>query len=121
MRQATLILVGCATDDDLEEWNGLAPQQHDPDGFCPGGGGGGGGGGADPNLIPAPKDCTQEASRELCLDCCDWNVEKVWGERCRRLPNRTKKDRDERRRCWEDAERRRSDRHRGCPIVTVAP
>jgi hypothetical protein len=125
MRQAmlilVLILVGCATDEDLEEWNGLAPQQHDPDGFCPSGGGVPPNSGADPNPIPAPRDCTEEASRELCLDCCNWNVEKVWGERCHRLPNRTKKDRDERRRCWEDAERRRSDCQRGCPIVTVAP
>jgi hypothetical protein len=121
MRQAILILilVGCATNDDLEEWNGVAPQ-HDPDGSCPGGGTGGGGGAepdpipeADPNPIPAPKDCTQEASRELCLECCDWNVDKVWGERCRRLPRR------ERRTCWEDAERRRGDCQRGCPIVAI--
>jgi hypothetical protein len=70
MRQATLILilVGCATDE-LPEENGLAPL-HDPEGFCPGGGADPGGGGADPHPIPAPRDCTEEASRELCLDCC---------------------------------------------------
>jgi hypothetical protein len=122
MRQATLILVmvlvGCATDDlpeQAEEESEVAPT-HDPDN-CPGGGGGG----ADPHPIPAPKDCTQEASHELCLDCCDWNVENVWGERCRRLPNRDRRDRDERRQCWQDAERRRSDCQRECPIITVAP
>jgi hypothetical protein len=133
MRQAILVLVmvlvGCT---DLSGPDGPdggvlgAVPTHGQDN-CPGGGGGGGGGSggggeaADPHPIPAPRDCTEEASRELCLDCCDWNVEKVWGERCRRLPNKTKKDRNERRRCWEDAERRRRDCQLGCPIVTVAP
>jgi hypothetical protein len=77
----------------------------------------GGGGGADPNPIPTPRGCTVEADHERCYACCDWNVDKVWGERCRRLPRR------ERRTCWEDAERRRGDCQRWCPgpIITVAP
>jgi hypothetical protein len=88
----------------------------------PGGPGPGGGGGADPYPIPAPKDCTQEVSYETCVHCCDWNVEKVWGERCRRMPQRTKKQRKDRALCWEDAENRRRACQRECPpITTVAP
>jgi hypothetical protein len=120
MRQATLILVmilvGCATDDlpaseQAEEVSTVAPP-HDPDENCPGGGR------ADPNPIPAPRDCTVEADHERCYACCDWNVDKVWGERCRRMPRRNK---DERRRCWEEAERRRADCQRMCPgpILTI--
>jgi hypothetical protein len=86
-------------------------------------GSGGGGGGADPYPIPSPKDCTQEISHEACHACCDWNVDKVWGERCRRLPNRTKEQRKERALCWETAERLRGECQRECPsiITTVAP
>jgi len=119
MRQAILILilVGCATNDLEEERNGVT-REHDPDGSCPGGSTGGGEPDpipeADPHPVPAPKDCTQEASRELCMDCCDWNVDKVWGERCRRIPRR-----DERRRCWEDAEARRAACYLTCPILTI--
>ena len=82
-----------------------------------GGGGGGGGGGADPNPIPTPRDCTVETDHEACMQCCDWNVDNVWGERCRRIP------RKERRTCWEDAEMRRGVCQRGCPrpILTVTP
>jgi hypothetical protein len=94
----------------------------------PGGGPGGHGGpaegghGADPYPIPSPKDCTQEISLETCVQCCDWNVEKVWGERCRRMPQRTKKQRAERRLCWADAEDRRGACQRECPPTTaVAP
>jgi hypothetical protein len=88
MKQATLVmalvLVGCAIDghdpDDPDgDLVGAVPT-HEQDN-CPSGGGGGGSGGggeADPHPIPAPRDCTEEASRELCLDCCDWNVDKVW-------------------------------------------
>lgn len=84
--------------------------------------GGGGGGGADPYPIPAPKDCTQEITHETCVQCCDWNVEKVWGERCRRMPGRTKKQRQEKRLCWGDAEDRRGACQRECPPITaVAP
>jgi len=71
-----------------------------------------------PKPIPAPRECS--GTHEECYACCDWNVDKVWGERCRRIP---RKKRDERRVCWEDAERRRSDCQRGCPrpIITVSP
>jgi hypothetical protein len=104
-----------------------------PGGPGPGGGGGGGSGcpsgggggcGADPHPIPAPKDCTLEVNHEACHACCDWNVDKVWGERCRRLPRRTKKQRKEKAVCWETAERLRGECQRGCPrpsITTVAP
>lgn len=78
------------------------------------GGGGGPGGGADPHPIPAPRDCTAEPTHEQCYACCDWNVDKVWGERCRRI-----KDRGERRQCWADAESRRGDCQRGCPRLTI--
>jgi len=129
MRHATLILAlilaGCATDDLPGEESGgedesdvsMVAPTHDPEN-CPGGSSGGGGG-ADPNPIPAPRDCSQEASLELCLDCCDWNVDNVWGARCHRIP---KKNKNERRRCWEDAERRRSDCQLMCPrgpILTI--
>lgn len=116
-----LVLVGCT--DELTDGNapedpdgevivGAAPT-HDPDN-CPGGGTDPGGGGADPNPIPAPRDCTAEPTHEQCYACCDWNVEKVWGERCRRI-----KDRGERKRCWADAENRRGDCQRGCPRLTI--
>jgi hypothetical protein len=104
MRQAILILilVGCATNDLEEERNGVT-REHDPDGSCPGGSTGGGEPDpipeADPHPVPAPKD---------------WNVDKVWGERCRRIPRR-----DERRRCWEDAEARRAACYLTCPILTI--
>jgi hypothetical protein len=90
----------------------------DPGGGGGGGGAGSGGGGADPYPIPAPKDCTKEINHEACYSCCDWNVDKVWGERCHRIPKRNK---DERRRCWEDAEQRRSACQRMCPrpIITI--
>ena len=73
---------------------------------------------AKPRPIPAPRECSGE--HEECYACCDWNVDKVWGERCRRLP------RDERRACWGDAERLRGNCQRGCPgpgpiITTVTP
>lgn len=87
----------------------------------PGGPGpGGGGGGADPHPIPAPKDCTVETDHEACMQCCDWNVDKVWGERCRRIPKKNKEDRKQ---CWIEAEKRRSECQRPCPrpdpIVTI--
>lgn len=126
MRHATLvlilILVGCIDvptaddqsisdrDDGGEVIVGVKPT-HAPD-ECPGGDGGRG---ADPNPIPAPKDCTVETDHEACYQCCDWNVDKVWGERCRRLPMR------EREPCWADAENRRGDCQRKCPILTVTP
>lgn len=98
-------------------------RERDPRGPGPGGGGGGGGGGgADPNPIPAPKDCTLEVTHDDCYDCCDWNADKVWGERCRRMPDRTKKQRRERALCWKDAEKRRSDCYLTCPrgpIITT--
>jgi hypothetical protein len=68
---------------------------------------------ADPNPIPAPRDCSQLIDPVECRDCCEWNVDKVWGERCRRLP------RKERGECWRDAERRRGECHRECPLVTI--
>jgi hypothetical protein len=77
------------------------------------------GGEADPNPIPAPRDCTAEPTLEQCLDCCEWNVDKVWGERCRRLPNRTKKQRKEKALCWEAAERLRGDCQRACPRLSI--
>lgn len=106
-------------------WPSSWPTDPGPSNTGDGGHGGGGGigrgdtGKADPHPIPAPRDCTAEATRELCLDCCDWNVENVWGERCRRLP-----EKDQRRRlCWEEAEARRADCHRMCPnpgpILTI--
>jgi hypothetical protein len=79
----------------------------------------GGGGGADPYPIPAPKDCTQELSYEACYQCCDWNVDKVWGERCRRLPDRSKKQRKARALCWETAERLRGECQAACPRIAV--
>lgn len=79
-----------------------------------GGGGGHGSGVADPHPIPAPRDCTAEPTHEQCYACCDWNVDEVWGERCRRI-----KDRGERKRCWADAENRRGDCQRGCPRLTI--
>jgi hypothetical protein len=81
----------------------------------PGAGGGGGGGGGDRahrRPIPSPRDCTVETDHEACMQCCDWNVDKVWGERCRRIPER---NREERRLCWIDAEQRRSECQRPCP------
>ena len=128
MRRGMLILVlslvGCAIDDDLEEeWNGLAPQQHDPDGFCPSGGGGvPPNPGADPNPIPAPRDCTREPTWEQCYDCCDWNSKHVWEEMCRRIPKRK-----ERAACWKRVEKElRPGCYKACnrpggPIITVAP
>lgn len=76
-----------------------------PGGPCPGGG-------ADPHPIPAPRDCTEEVGHEACYACCDWNVDNVWGARCHRIP---KKNRNERRRCWEEAEARRKDCQLMCP------
>jgi hypothetical protein len=129
MRHATLvtimILVGCVdlpTSDDqpiggteesegAEVIVGIKPT-HAPD-DCPGGDGGSG---ADPNPIPAPRDCTVETSHDDCYACCDWNVDKVWGERCRRIPKRNK---DERRLCWEGAEKRRSDCYLTCPRESI--
>jgi hypothetical protein len=85
-----------------------------------GGGPGPGSGTADPHPIPAPKDCTEHIFREPCMDCCDWNVDNVWGERCRRIPKNRK---DERAQCWKDAEKRRADCYRACPpgITTTGP
>jgi hypothetical protein len=81
-------------------------------------GGGGGGGGAAPYPIPSPKDCTQEVNYEACYQCCDWNVDKVWGERCRRIKNKK-----EQKLCWVEAENRRSECQLACPrpdpIVTI--
>jgi hypothetical protein len=124
MKQATLVmalvLVGCAIDghdpDDPDgDLVGAVPT-HEQDN-CPSGGGGGGSGGggeADPHPIPAPRDCTQYIDPVECRDCCDWNVENVWGERCRRI-----KDRRERALCWKDAEARRGECHRLCPLLTI--
>ena len=74
----------------------------------------------DPYPIPAPKDCTKELTHETCMQCCDWNVDKVWGERCRRIP---KKNKEERKLCWIEAENRRSECQMPCPrpdpIVTI--
>jgi hypothetical protein len=129
----TLILAGCAAELPDESGGGdesggdesggdgdvsSAAETHNPDN-CPGGGGGGGGG-ADPNPIPAPRDCTAEVTHEACYACCNWNVDNVWGARCNRIP---KKNRYERRRCWEDAEARRKDCQLLCPrpdpIITI--
>jgi hypothetical protein len=90
------------------------------EGWPSGPGGGGGGGGADPYPIPAPKDCTLELTHETCMQCCDWNVDKVWGARCNRIP---KKKKEERKLCWIEAEKRRSECQLACPrqdpIVTI--
>src|SRR5690242_12629663 len=118
----TLVLVGCATDDppandggpDESEVSTVAPT-HDPE-HCPSGGGGG----ADPNPIPAPRDCTREPTWEQCYDCCDWNSKHVWEEMCRRIPKR--KDRAD---CWRRVENElRPKCYESCnrpPITTVAP
>jgi hypothetical protein len=117
MRLAILILViaGCAIEDPDEIGALAAAPTHDLD-ICPGGGGGDGdsGGDADPRPIPAPRDCTAEPTHEQCYACCDWNVENVWGERCRRI-----KDRGERKRCWADASERRGACQRECPRLTI--
>lgn len=106
-------------------WAGLCWPSSWPTNTGPGytgdGGGGGGGGDsggaqgndtADPRPIPAPRDCTQEVGHEECYACCDWNVDNVWGARCRRIP---KRERAERARCWKEAEQRRADCQRTCP------
>ena len=130
MRQATILImvlaaVGCVVDDDdpdlsaSEEAGSTAVPTHNPDN-CPGGSGGGGGG--EPYPVPAPRDCTREPTLEQCLTCCDWNVEKVWGENCRRMPGRTKKLRQQKALCWERAEALRGECQAACPrgpIVTI--
>jgi hypothetical protein len=137
MRQATILImvlaaaVGCVADDydntDLaaarEEAESMAAPTHDPTGpNCPGGSGGPGDG---RKPIPAPRDCTKEPDLEACLTCCDWNVDKSWGETCRRMPGRTKKQRTEKALCWERAERLRGECQAACPrgpiVTTGAP
>lgn len=130
MRQATILImalaaVGCVADDDDAELAGedeadsTAAPTHNPE-LCPGGSGG------EPYPVPAPRDCTTEPTLEQCLTCCDWNVEKVWGENCRRMPGRTKKQRKEKALCWERAERLRGECQAACPrgpsvTITGAP
>ena len=125
-----LTLLGCATDDlpdeqeDEEEAAGGALDSHGESTaapthnllYCPGGSGGPGG-----KPIPAPRDCTKEATWELCYACCDWNEKHSWGETCRRLPRRSRGE------CWRRLENElRPQCQRGCklpggPITTVAP
>jgi hypothetical protein len=125
MRQAALLilLVGCIADlptsndqsiDAAAPDSGIAGVRptHEPD-ECPTGGGGGGG--ADPNPIPSPKDCTVGTDHEACYQCCNWNVDKVWGEQCRRMPGRTKKQRQQKALCWERAEALRGECQAACP------
>jgi len=119
-------------------WAGLCwptnwPTDPDPGYTGDGGHGGGGvspggrtasddaGGAAEPDPIPAPRECTHEPTWEQCYDCCDWNAANVWGKLCEQIPWRK---RHERRRCREDVEKRRSDCYVTCkrpPILTVAP
>jgi hypothetical protein len=90
------------------------------DGPGPGGGKSAGQDDADadagkPWPVPAPRDCTTEPTLEQCLACCDWNVDKVWGENCRRMPSRTKKQRQQKALCWERAEGLRGECQAACP------
>jgi hypothetical protein len=111
-------------------WAGLCWPSSWPTGPGPGNVGDGGPGGGrsagdagKPHPVPAPEDCTKEPTYEQCYDCCDWNVDKVWGENCRRMPGRTKEQRRAKRLCWERAEGLRSECQLGCPrpdpIVTI--
>jgi hypothetical protein len=135
MRHSTtlilILLVGCSgcagdelTEEDLDEGEvSTAAPTHDPTGpNCPGGSGTDG---QTKKPIPEAKDCSKILDPDECKTCCDWNVDKVWGERCRRLPNKTKEDKRARARCWQDAERRRGNCHGDCPIdiltLTVTP
>ena len=97
MRQAIILsmvlaAVGCAAadddtdDEDLGASESASAPTHNPDN-CPGGSGGPEPSGKKP--IPDAKDCSQILDPVECRDCCEWNVDKVWGERCRRMPKRT--------------------------------
>jgi hypothetical protein len=130
MRSATLVLVlllaGCTVDDSWEPNDGEgdvgAVASHDPD-LCPNDRGGPdpsrGGPGGKP--IPAPRDCTQEATWEMCYACCDWNAKHSWGEACKRYKE------PERAACWKRLESElRPACYKACerpggPITTVAP
>ena len=71
--------------------------------------GGPGGGGGGPGPIPDRKVCTGLEHSE-CYACCDYNLERVDGERCRRL--RSPKRREK---CWSEAEEILGKCQRSCP------
>ena len=60
--------------------------------------------------IPDERDCTGIDDPVQCRNCCEWNVDYVWGERCNRMRNKKKKAI-----CWEETEQKRGRCHKGCP------
>ncbi len=92
-----LALVGCI-DDELDDPEGEASsaaiiEHGDP---CPGGEAVAEEAGRTrtPSRGPGTPPRPLEPTHEQCYACCNWNVDNVWGERCRRIPWR-----DERKRC----------------------
>lgn len=89
-----------------------------------GGGGGvggerepsGGGGGIPPSRrppIPEREDCSG-LNHEECYACCDRNLERVDGERCRRI-----RSPEERATCWSEAEETLGRCQRACPSAPI--
>ena len=115
-----LLLVAC-TDDVLsvDEWNGEADDAEATTNSqpthgledCPGNAPGGPVESPIKRPIPPERDCTKEPDAETCKLCCDWNADRVWGERCRRI-----KDERKRNACWWDLEnKKRPECQRACP------
>jgi hypothetical protein len=72
------------------------------------------------DLDEDPKDCSVIEDPEACYDCCQYNADEHYGWVCRRLPNKTKKDKAERAKCWEEVEKYRAACQKDCPRIIIS-